>query len=382
MIKTKVLILIPSLIGGGAERALVNLLNNLDFNQYDVDLAVVSYHGVYKNKIPNHVKVIPLFTNSLLVRILAYAQKRIGVTWPFRWAVRSKITATYNTSICYLDSNFTDLLFFVKKSGRKISWVHSSYKTNPNFYRFFSNDKYRRKLILNRYSKLDAIVFVSEDCKKEFEEIFGSYANMPVIYNLIEKEQLLRGKNEFVIEQSRKISFVAVGSLLPVKGYDKLIEAASMLKNEGLDFEVKILGEGMLKEELQSQINESRLGGIVKLLGFYQNPYPFMASADVFIMTSISEALPLALCEAITLGKAVLVTNCSGCREIVDQGKYGLFAEQTSKGIAMKMREVLLNKSLITYYEGKALERSNIFDKRIVIDNFSKILDGNLYSGL
>ena len=233
----KILFLMPSLVGGGAERTLVNLLNKIDFSRYEIDLVIVSKFGEYIAQVPKQVKIIPLFNSNFIVRILAYLQKKFGFNGIFKKMVELKITGHYDVAISFLDGNFTDLLFFIKHANKRYAWVHSSYKSNHNFSRFYDNDYYRQKLIRKRYDKLDAIYFVSHDAKNEFIEIFGEYPKMEVVYNLIDSDSIL---NKSIKTQNQALNevfkFLAIGSLLPVKGFDRLIRASKIVKEKGLDF--------------------------------------------------------------------------------------------------------------------------------------------------
>lgn len=357
--KTKVLFLIPSLVGGGAERTLINILKNIDYLLFDVHLVVVDYSGVYSEEVPNQVKVLPLFSNTKLVRVLAYIQKRIGFNNVMVNRFLKRIDSSYDTAISFLDSNFTDLLFEIPTVKKTISWIHSSYKTNQNFYKFYKNESYRKQLIANRYSKLDTIVFVSHDAKKEFEEIFGTFKNMPVIYNFMDEKNIHLKANSFeVTKELNTIKFVAVGSLFPVKGYDLLILAASKLKEAGVKFKIDIYGQGFLKEELLDLIKNHKLENYVTLKGFVSNPYPYIKDADIFIMSSKSEAMPMALCEAMILGKPVLVTNCSGCREVVNYGEYGLMSNANIENLALSMDKLIKDKDYREKLSLKSLERA------------------------
>jgi len=375
--KRKVLFLIPSLVGGGAERALINILKNVNYDRFQIDLAVVSFNGIYKNEVPKQVKVIPLFKNDFYVRVLAYFQKKTDFSFFFRWKIRYKIKGSYDVTISYVDSNFTDLLFYIKDPGRLVSWVHASYKSYSNFGKFYENNRYKERLKLKRYSKLDAIVFVSNDAKQEFIEIFGTYPNMHVVYNHIDIEGLHKKSNEFISERNtEKLQFVAIGSLYPVKGYDKLIKASHLVQKKGYNFEVLILGKGYLEKYLEKLIRQYRLEEKVKLIGFQKNPYPYLKSADVFIMTSVSEALPVALSEAMVLGKPTLVTDCSGCSELVNNGEFGLFAEQTPESLAVKMIEYMVEEGTLEYFSNKSIERAQLFDDQIVLGQYYDIMDG------
>ena len=373
------MILIPSLVGGGAERALVNVLKNVNYNRYRITLAVVSYVGVYTKQIPKEVRVIPLFKNALWVRVQAVLQKRVGFSLFFRRKVQSCLTDVYDVSISYLDSNFTDLLFFLKNPGKRISWVHASYKTYNNFGKYYANPNYREKLISSRYNKLDGIVFVSDDAKQEFIELFGTFKCMKVIYNHLDTGNLLAKAEAFVPKRKpNTIRFIAMGSLLPVKSYDLLVRAASLLKKEHDQFEIIVLGEGFLKKNLLKLTKELGLEEHINFMGFQSNPYPYLKTADVFIMTSISEALPVALSEAMYLGKPTLVTDCSGCRELVNYGEYGMMAEKSSESIAAKMKSYIEDPDQLRTYSEKSNTRASIFSDDEIMNKYNSILEGDL----
>jgi glycosyltransferase involved in cell wall biosynthesis len=366
--KTKVLFLIPSLAGGGAERTLINILKNIDYLLFDVHLVVVDYNGIYCKQVPKQVKVLPLFTNTKLVRVFSFIQKRTGFNKFIIKRFLKQIDSRYDTAISFLDSNFTDLLFQIPNVNKRITWVHSSYKTNQNFYKFYKNDSYRNRLITHRYSKLDTIVFVSQDAKTEFEEIFGSFKNMPVIYNFMDEKNIHLKANSFDVQkEADTIKFISVGSLFPVKGYDLLILAALKLKKADVKFNIDIYGQGFLKEELLDLIKAHKLEKHVELKGFVSNPYPYIKNADVFIMSSKSEAMPMALCEAMILRKPVLVTNCSGCREVVNYGEFGLMSNAEIDDLAMNMLKLIKDKDYRVKLSSKSIERAVLFSDKSIM---------------
>lgn len=373
--KKNILFLIPSLVGGGAERTLINLLNKIDYKNYNVDLLVVCNKGEYITQIPKEVNKISLFNNDFFVRILAYLQKKTGFTFFFKMILNKKITKKYDVSISFLDSNFTDLLFFLKDSGKKYCIVHSSYVTYNNFAKFYKNEKYRNKLIRERYNNLNGIFFVSHDAMNEFINTFGNFPKMEILYNIVDAESVKKKSLIFQLPKLKVFNFVALGSLLPVKGFDKLIEAAKVLVEQEFDFKITIAGSGPEEKKLKNLIQEKKLEKHIELIGFQPNPYPYLLNSDVFVMSSISEALPTVLIEAMILKKPVLVTNCSGCREIVENGKFGLLAEQNVNDIAEKMIQYISNPKLLNYYSKQSFERSKIFDEEIILNKFYSLFD-------
>lgn len=373
--KRKILFLIPSLAGGGAERTLINLLRKINLDLYEVDLVTVLGKGPYMTQVPEGIRFISLFSNETLVRGLAYLQKKTGFDLLFRMAMQRKVKGQYDVSICFLDSNFTDLLFFVKHAGKRYSWVHSSYKSYKNFYKFYQNEAYREKLIRDRYGKLDGIFFVSDDARQEFVEVFGRFPRMEVVYNMIDKDMVLQRSQETVEMDRSRFNFVTVGSLFPVKGYDRLIRAAGILRQKGHQFRVHILGKGMEEANLKALSSRLGLDDTIIFHGFTTNPYPYMRAGDAFVMSSVSEALPTVLCEAMILGKPVVVTNCSGCRELVDREQYGLMAEQDDASLAGKMEQYLLDRQLLDKNAARAAERSAVFDTGKVMRTYYEIFN-------
>jgi len=176
--------------------------------------------------------------------------------------------------------------------------------------------------------------------------------------------------------QDDRASFSAFGSLIPVKGFDRLIRAAALVRDKGYDFSLHIAGSGPEEANLRRLIDELKLGEVVTLHGFLSNPYPLMKQSDVFVMSSHSEALPTVLCEAMILGVPSLVTNCSGCRGLVNSGEFGLMAEQSSRSLAEKMTEYLEKPELAEHYREKSLERSKLFDDEKVLSKYYEIFDG------
>lgn len=376
--KIKVLLIIPSLVEGGAERVLINLLKHFDYGKYEVELCVVLNEGIYFDEIPSEVKVTTLFNHKTISRAFTFLYTKFNFKLLYKIIANLKLAGNYDVGVSFLDSSFTDILFFLKKKvKRKITWVHSSYQSYNNFNKYYKG-RYKKRIITDRYSKLDSIIFVSEDSKKEFEHVFGLYPNMEVLYNVLDVQSVLKKsiRSQEIAVADNCINVVAMGSLFPVKGYDKLISVAGMLMEEGYSFKIRILGSGYLMDELQSQIQTLGVADYVDLLGFKSNPYPLLKASDIFIMTSVSEALPTALCEAMVLGLPAVVTDCSGCREIAGHGEFGIVTPQTVEGIYLGLKDMIVDKKKREFYHLKSLERAKIFNDGEIIQRVYDILDG------
>ncbi|WP_340106963.1 glycosyltransferase [Rhodohalobacter sp. 8-1] len=366
----------PSLRGGGAERTLINLLKKVDYDRYDIDLIAVSKLGPYVNQVPDEIDVTFLYKNNFLVRTLGYLHRAFNIEWFFKKKM-AQINKKYDVGISFLDSNYTDLLFFTENIDRRIAFVHGSYLTHSNFEKFYKHPEYRERIKKSRYENLDGIYFVSRDAMSDFIELFGEHPNMGVVYNLIDRIAVLRksqkAHDDFI---SDTFTFTAVGSLIPIKGFDRLIRASAIAREDGYEFKVKIAGTGIEEKNLLCMIQDYNLEGVIHLVGFLKNPYPLMKESDVFVMSSVSEALPTVLCEAMILGLPTLVTNCSGCRGLVENGEYGMMAEQNDRDLANKMMLYMDQSELKVHYRKKSIERASLFDDDRILQVYYDIFEG------
>lgn len=374
MNKRKILIIIPSLIGGGAERVLVNLLHSIDRSKYEISLFLSENKGELRKDIPKDVNMDYIYSNKVFRKISELSFIKFGIAIFIKLFGR-KIKGKFDVGISFLDSISSEFLFFNNATITKTALViHSSYKSYDNRMRFIKGSYFKK--LSSRYSKVDTIVSVAEEAMNEFKELFGEFDDMRVIYNPMNISDVKEKANSSTlkIDYSDKINIIAVGNLLPVKGYDLLIEACKILKDKSLNFHLTILGKGSMKNQLENLIQQYNLDSYITLKGFVRNPYIYVRNADIYVMTSVAEGLPTALCEAIILGKPCLAVNVPGCREVIGYGKYGVLVDRTKEGIANGMLQ-LFNTDKRKYYQAKALERAKIFDDQVAINRYYDILD-------
>jgi glycosyltransferase involved in cell wall biosynthesis len=133
--------------------------------------------------------------------------------------------------------------------------------------------------------------------------------------------------------------------------------------DEGFDFELWILGEGEARPRLESYISENELTQNVKLLGFCNNPYPLIHSADLLVCSSNYEGFSTFVTEGLILGKTVVTTDCSGMDELLGKNEYGIITENNDEAFTDGLRRMLGNPQLLDEYTKKAKARGQQFSK-------------------
>ncbi len=374
--KKKILFVVPSFDGGGAERVLLNILRSFNYMEYLVKVCVGLNIGVYREELPPNVKLIVLFPNRLVEKIAIIFHRYFNNrTIPYL-LLKFKIHDNFDTGISFIDGYYTDfMLTLTSRIRKKISWVHASYSSYTNYSKYYKGG-YKERLIADRYNKLDKLVFVSNDSLSEFTKIFGYFGNFEVIYNFMNIESIRQKAEEKTIETliNGSLNIIAVGSLIPVKAYDRLIMVAKKLKNDKFKFKITILGTGDLYKKLVALIKDLELQDYVELPGFITNPYPLIKASDIFVMTSKSEALPTALCEAMILGLPCVVTDCSGCREISGNGEFAMMTGQSVDEIYEGLKALISDAGLRSEYKHKSLQRSLIFNDKKTMERIYSVI--------
>lgn len=378
MRKNSVLFLIPTLTGGGAERVLINLLNRIDTQRFRIDLVVVMNKGDFWQEIPAGIHTHVLFQSPYIARLLNKLHVRFHINFLYRKMVRRKLQQQhYDVGISFSDGSYTDILFFLQdRISWKVSWVHSCYTSYQAVKRLYSG-RNKQHIIDSRCKKLDEIVFVSHNAKKEYMDLFGEYPNMRIVYNVIDKYNILRKSEEHLAEpfDTKVTNIITVGNLLPVKGYMMLIDAVKILVDKGHTLKVRIIGKGPLEKALNTEIRQKGLEHQIELTGFRSNPYPYMAKSDIYVMPSKSEAFPMSLIEAMVAGLPVVTTDCSGGMEITDNGRYGLVSSFSPVAFAENIETLLTDDKERAYFARLAVLRAAQFDEENIIQQVYEILE-------
>lgn len=363
----KILIIMDSLEGGGAEKVLTKILENLNYNKFDVTLFLLKKEGIYLNEINKNVKLKYLIDEkpkNWVKRKSIYSLKKKYHRFILKHPslINYIIKGEYELGIGFLEGTSTELLAFFNRVNKKIAWIHTDIEK-----------------IGKLYDKINKIVLVSEEVKKNFLKIYPEYVKkVMVIGNPIDKKEITYNALEKVIEIDRneKINVVAVGRLKIEKGMDILLEAHNRLIKNNICHNLFILGEGSEREKLENFILKNKLIETAFLLGFKKNPYPYLMKADIVVIPSRVEGYSLVLAEALILGKAIISTDCSGPKELLENGKYGKIIKKGSiVELENSLKKFILSKEIRKKYSILSLEKSKIFDINQVILKIEKLFE-------
>lgn len=367
--RKKVLFVIESLSGGGAEKVLTVLLKHIDKTRFDITLCTVVETGVYMDEVKKYVSCTSILGSPDRKTFLGKAwyrfKYRCVYNWlPMKWVYRLFVPKGNEVEIAFVEGFATKLMAAsTNKKAKKLAWVHIDLAMNPWT---LSHDVFMNKDEEGRaYLKYDQIIAVSDTVRKNFIERYAfNPKKITRIYNPLDKDDILSKSKESLDESTgikNKIRFITIGRLVPQKGYDRLLQVAKRLVTEGFDFELWILGDGEQRTNLNRYIKDNRLGCYVKLWGFKSNPYKYLKVCDYFISSSRSEGFSLVIAEAMILGLPVLSTYCSGPNELLAEGEYGMLVENSEDGLYEGMKRILKTPSLITDYAVRSLNRSISF---------------------
>ncbi|MGL5933463.1 MAG: glycosyltransferase [Cetobacterium sp.] len=371
----KIRITIDNLAGGGAEKVLINLLQKLN-KKYEIDVFLINKSGVYLKEVPSNVYIDynfkALFSNHFIERIKNSLEARVkdkiySLDKSFFYNLNRK---KYDYEIAFLEGSSTEIVANSKnKYSKKIAWVHIDLLKH----RTMDIEK-ERKL----YSKFDEIICVSNHSKVSLLKLYPEYEDRTkVIYNLIDEEQILTKSKEIIEMDKNQINIVTVGRLNYQKGYDLLLNAIKNLKNKNIKFKVYILGIGPEESSLKKYIIENSLQSYIEMVGFKRNPYNYIKESDIFISSSRYEGFSLVVAEAMLLNKPIIATDCTGPKEILNDGEYGVLVPvEDVKSLENAMENLILDKNKREIYSELSKRRKKIFNSEDVLKKIEELLDG------
>jgi len=382
----KIAFFVQHMLCGGVESSLLNLINVLPDNEYDVTCFVISRKGDFIKKaervttlreIPMPQKVrsaIPIGGTKIAVREAVNRKCYLKASQYLLKHICNKdsfaelsinfnniptLSEQYDIAICYhMHSPFL-VKYVVEKvnANKKIAWIHNDFTTTG--YKITGLKKY-----ISQYS---IFLAVSEKLTEEFIHIFPEFKNKVfVMHNIVPVEEIHKKSLEYYpsefqgIENCLKI--ITVGRLEYQKGIDIAIEVCSSLRQRIQNFHWFVLGEGSERKNLEKLIKKNNLQGFFSLLGNKINPYPYYSNCDIYVQTSRHEGWGIAVTEAKAFCKPIVCTDFAGAREQIENEYNGfitnLKVDELENKIEILMKSVRIRekfqKNSVTVYDSDA----------------------------
>lgn len=377
MKKKRLLFLIESLAGGGAEKILSVLLTHLNHDKFDVTLCTLVDTGIYIKEVKSYVHYVSILGSPdkrTFIEKLCYRlrYKLVYQILPLKWIYQWFIPKGYDVEIAFVEGFVTNLLSYsTNKKAKKIAWVHTDLINNPWISKIYNGFKQE----LKSYQQYDLVVGVSETVSDAVKNKYH-LKNVITLYNPIENDVIIKKSIEEVSLPCKKnnvLRLVSVGRFVPQKAYDRLLRIMNRLVSEGYLVELWLLGDGEQRSFLEDYIREHALDKVITLWGFRKNPYPYMLHSDVFVCSSISEGYSTAVTESLILGVPVVTTSCSGMNELLNNGKCGLITENSEDALYLGLKKCLENPDLLLEYRKFASLKSKDFCLDKLIENIENI---------
>lgn len=354
-----ILFFIDSLSGGGAEKVLRTLVNNMDQSRFHITVQTVDAVDPKEYLVSGiQYKAINRAKTGIGEKMMSYW---IRLCAELKWLYPLYIKDDYDIEVAYLECGPTKIMAgSTNKKALKLAWVHCDLEKKEGM-------AARAEKLKAYYGAYDKAVCVSENVKDSFARLIGSDPEAVVLHNVNDEADIQAKADAFAVPPIGVPRLVAVGRLAREKSFDRLLDACALLARDGHEFQLQILGEGPERESLENRIQQNHLEQHVQLLGFQNNPYPYLKAADLVVCSSRYEGLSTVVTEALILGKPVVTTPCSGMKELLGNSEYGLITEDSVEGIAEGIRKMLDDPQLRESYAQVAAKRGKDFSRDVIL---------------
>ncbi len=356
---------------GGAETALLGLLENLDYSAYNVDLFLLRHQGELMKYIPEEVHLLPEDSSYSCLAVpikevikkgkfnIAYhrylgkknakirvkdlgitADNAIGLEYSHKYteACMPMISdKEYDLAISFLTPHY-----FVRdkvKAKKKIAWIHTDY----------SKVAIDVKSEYEMWKGYDHIVAVSEGVGEQFTKLFPSLEDKVCVIENFLPERMIKEKAEEPVPEifdRNYINLLSVGRFTYAKNYDNVPDICRRILEKGLTVKWYLIGYGKDEELIRNKINEAHVEESVIILGKKENPYPYIKGCDCYVQPSRYEGKAMTVKEAQMLGKPVIITAYSTSGSQLRDGYDGAIVPMDNEGCAEAICMIIQDKEL------------------------------------
>ena len=365
----RILFLIHDLGQGGAEKVLVNLVNNMDRSKFDISVTVlfgggineqflapdIHFRAVFPKEVPGNSKLMKLLTPKQLHRLC--------------------VKEHFDIEVSYLEGPSARVISGCHDPDTKlVCWIHSAIANIQEASGSFRSIQEAR----NCYSRFHQIVCVSKWTKQAFIGAFPDLFNIVILYNTIECNRI-REQSKLSIQDNlfhnNELKIITVGSMKPVKAFDRLIRIHNRLRKGGYPVHTYFLGKGPDLEKLQHQVANLGESNTITFLGYDTNPYKYVAKSDLFVCCSLSEGFSTAVTEALIVGTPVCTVEVSGMKEMLgENNEWGIVTENSEEALYQGIKLLLDSPDLLAHYKSQAILRGQNFRTAETVKDVEQML--------
>lgn len=352
----KVLLIIPTLSHGGAEKVLVNLTNNLDKNIFDITVQTLFDGGVNKQYLKPHIK-----TKSVFKKIFPGNSKILMLFSP-EFLYKRFIKEHYDIIVSYLEGPTARIASGCTDENTKlVSWIHCKMDTEKAASVGFRSFSEARKC----YTKFDYTACVSQWVKSWFVDTFDFKKPIGVLYNTIETDEIIAKSNEPIDDVAFEkdcFNIISVGKVIAVKAFMRLAHIHKRLLDDGIKNHIYILGVGDEQPKIEKYLVDNHLTDTFTFLGYDTNPYKYVKACNLYVCSSLSEGFSTSVTESLIVGTPVVTTLCSGMQEMLgENNEYGIVTENNEDALYEGVKKMLTTPNMLENYAQKAFERGKYF---------------------
>lgn len=356
---------------GGAESALIGMLQSIDYTRFDVDLFLHAHRGEMMQFIPKKVNLLPEIKEySMIERPMREALKsgcfrvviaRLKAKWQFRRYLKCKVLQYSAAVFQYVGNAVTPVLPSLEylgeydlaisflnphnivrdkvKAKKKICWIHTDYtRIDVNV-----------ELELPVWASFDHVISISPDVTRAFLQVFPSLKDKIVeMENILSTEFVRRRAEEFDASAELAVDGVkilSVGRFCEAKNYDNVPDICRRIREQGINLRWFLIGYGD-DSLIRQRIHEAGMEEYVIILGKRSNPYPYIKACDIYAQPSRYEGKSVTVREAQMLCKPVVVTDYPTAKSQIKHGVDGVIVPMDNGGCANGMADFVQNRQL------------------------------------
>lgn len=320
-------------MGGGAEKILANITKGLS-DEYVIDVLEINNRGMVESHSKNINVLKPLFKNLENATFLNKIKWKLFLLFP-------KLFRSFSTKKKYdyeIAFNYLYPVYLLNNNAKTISWNHGTIYNLKN-YRFSRIRQGKKLKYVNR------IITISEETSKSVKEIYPEYnEKIELLYNGYNFENIYSKSLEDVKIKFEEDSLIYIGRIEESKGIKRLLDVFKNVVEKMPDRKLYLLGKGDLEEYVREFIIENHLEENIIMLGYVDNPYPYIKKASFIVLLSEAEGFPTVLVESLVLGKGFISTPVGGTKELYNSQKCGFISNSNEEISNYIIEELSKNK--------------------------------------